>query len=189
MRKTDKDGNTTKVEVEATGDASGKVTITSETVEENLRGIGEFTSQEYNFKEVDTIDKDKISLGSVSIPFTGAKYVYSYKGTIKAGIDFTEINVDLDDKNKIVTLILPDAKILSTEIDESSFEVYNSKQGLFNKVSIEDFAQSRETLKQNAEESAVEFGLLDSAGKNAETMLMSLLETLPGLDEYEIVIE
>lgn len=39
------------------------------------------------------------------------KYVVSCKGTITAGIDFSKVEIDVDEKKKIITVTIPEATL------------------------------------------------------------------------------
>ncbi|HIT64986.1 MAG TPA: DUF4230 domain-containing protein [Candidatus Ventrimonas merdavium] len=59
-----------------------------------------------------------------------------WEGTIKAGIEITDITAEVDETNKVITVYLPKAKILSHEIDDESFETLDEKAGLFNPIEV-----------------------------------------------------
>ena len=100
-----------------------EVEITSEMIREEIRDIGELATEEYEYTAVETYDESK-SFNGFEIPFTQSKFIFSYDGNIKAGIDYSSIEVEKDDAKKQVLITLPKAKILSSEIDEKSFLLY-----------------------------------------------------------------
>ena len=131
-KKTTENENTTTEENLIT---ETETTISGEIIQAGLADIGELATEEYYFTEVETYDSTKTFM-DFNLPFTTTRFVYSYDGVIKAGIDFTGIEVEKDDLLKTITIRLPKSKILSSEIDESSFQVYDEEQSIFNKVSI-----------------------------------------------------
>ena len=70
-----------------------EVEITSVTIRDGLRDIGKLCTAEYYFTHVTTFDSQKQINGFI-IPLTKSSFVYSYDGTIYAGIDFTKITVE-----------------------------------------------------------------------------------------------
>lgn len=49
-------------------------------------------------------------------------YYVSYEATVKAGINFEELEINVDQDKKIVTVNLPEIKITDTTVDISSLE-------------------------------------------------------------------
>ncbi len=161
--------------------------ISGEVIKEGLADIGELATEEYYFTEVESYDSSK-SFMDFKLPFTTSKFVYSYDGLIKAGIDFTAVEVEKDDLLKTITVKLPKAKILSSEIDESSFQVYDEKQSIFNKVSISNFNDTNADLKNRAEERAIKKGLLDKADANATMLIKNFLLSTYSVSDYAIKV-
>ena len=173
-----------------------KAVITGEMIEEKLRDIGELATEEYTYTEVGTFDSNKsvqIFGRDVNLPLTQSKFIYSYDGTIKAGIDFARITVEKDEISKIITVTLPKARILSSELDEESFQLYDEKNNIFNPYSVSDVNDTNREIKTHAEEKAISKGLLKRAGSNAETMVYGLLRSayVEALDvgEYQIQVK
>lgn len=164
-----------------------ETTISGEIIREGLADIGELATEEYYYTEVETYDSNK-KIMDFNIPFTTSRFVYSYDGVIKAGIDFGAIEVEKDDLTKIITVQLPKAKILSSEIDEDSFKMYDEKQSIFNQISISNFNDTNADLKARAEENAIKRGLLDNADANALVMLKNFLLSTYEVSDYAIKV-
>ena len=111
-----------------------------------------------------------------------------YEGTIKAGIQFGEIQIDINTVQSPakVYVHLPEAEIFSNELDNDSLEIYDEKYSNFNKVSFSDINQSQSACKERAKESALDGGILQKASENAETMIRSMLYGFLDSEEYEI---
>lgn len=161
------------------------ITLTGETIQSGIRDIGKLCTAEYDFTHVETFES-QIDLFGMKIPGTKSSYVYSYDGTILAGVDFTQITVVKDDRNKTIQISFPKAEIISTEIDQDSFTLYGEKKGLFNPFEIEDFALSQSDMIRIEEEKAVEDGLLTRAEENAEQILRNFLTGTFDLRRYTI---
>jgi hypothetical protein len=174
--------------VESSMGIATETVITGEIIREGLADIGELATQEYYFTEVESYDSQK-KVNDFKIPLTTSRFVYSYDGMIKAGIDFTGIQVEKDDLKKLIMVKLPKAKILSVEIYEDSFKVYDEKQSIFNQVSISDFNNTNANLKARAEERAIERGLLDKANDNAVLLLKNFLLSTYDVSDYAIKVE
>ena len=109
----------------------GTVTgITSRPVKFSLENIGELATQSGYFTSVQDISKTRTVLG-ISVPFTTSKYIFSYDGVIKAGLDFEDISISEDRLGKKVSVALPEMKILSIEIDTDSLKIYDERRNMF----------------------------------------------------------
>ncbi|MGI6256374.1 MAG: DUF4230 domain-containing protein [Acutalibacter sp.] len=147
--------------------------------------IGELATQEVLATEVSVLEADR-NLWGISIPFTQSKYVYSYDVAIKAGYDFSGIQYQVDEENLKIMVTLPEAKILSTEVDTDSFKVYHESESVFRQITLEETNEALAALQENAQENAIANGLLDKARDNAETILTAFFGQAYDLEEYEI---
>lgn len=151
-----------------------------------LKDIGELATQAGYFTTVQTIKKSREILG-VEVPGTQSNYVYSYDGTIKAGIDFKDIQMDVDEENKTITITFPEFRILSTEIMDDSFMLYNDGSNQFTSLKLEEIDRSNAELKKNAREKALQNGILENARTNAEVLIKGFLAGMYNLNEYTIM--
>ena len=138
-----------------------------------FENIGELATQTAYCTSVNVTEGSRELFG-VTIPFTQSKYIYSYDIVIKAGFDFTEIEWEI--KDTAITVRLPEAKILSSELKWDSFK----------QIKMEENNEALKNLVQNAEKDAVANGLLDNARSNAETILRGFFGNVYNLEEYEI---
>lgn len=148
--------------------------------------IGEMATQSAYCTEVN-VTEDAKELYGMRIPFTQSKYIYSYDIVIKAGYDFNEI--EWKEKNKTIEVKLPEAKVLSNELDMDSFKVYHEEESIFSKITLEENNDAVKKMKLNAQENAIANGLLENARSNAETMLTGFFADEYDLDEYKIVFK
>ena len=148
-----------------------------------FENIGELVTQTAYCTSVNVTEGSRELFG-VTIPFTQSKYIYSYDIVIKAGFDFTEIEWEI--KDTAITVRLPEAKILSSELKWDSFKLYHEDESIFKQIKMEENNEALKNLVQNAETNAVANGLLDNARSNAETILRSFFGNVYNLEEYEI---
>ena len=153
---------------------------------ENLADIGEMATQEYYFTEIGTYDSSK-KIKNFEVPFTTTRFVYSYDGMIKAGIDFASVEVEKNDLTKIITVKVPKSRILSSEIDENSFQIYDEEQSIFNQLSISNFNDTTAQMKANAEEKAIKKGLLDNADANAKLIINNFIASFD-ISDYTVTV-
>ena len=156
----------------------------SKTAKIGFEDIGELATQSARTTEISTLEGSRDLFG-VTIPFTQSKYIFSYDVEIKAGFDFTQIEWSLNDYT--IEVKLPEAKILSSELDTDSFEVYLEDESIFREITLSETNEAIQELVKNAEEDAVANGILENAPANAETILTGFFASAYDLDEYEIV--
>lgn len=160
--------------------------ISETLLRENLADIGEMATQEYYFTEIGTYDSSK-KIKNFEVPFTTTRFVYSYDGMIKAGIDFASVEVEKNDLTKIITVKVPKSRILSSEIDENSFQIYDEEQSIFNQLSISNFNDTTAQMKANAEEKAIKKGLLDNADANAKLIMNNFIASFD-ISDYTVTV-
>lgn len=137
----------------------------SKTTKIGFEDIGELATQTAYCTEVNVTDVSRELFG-MKIPFTQSKNIYSYDVVIKAGFDFTEIEWDV--KGLTIEVKLPEVKILSSEVELDSLKVYHEDESIFRQITLEENNDALTELQKNAENSAVENGLLVNARENGE---------------------
>ena len=147
--------------------------------------IGELATQVAYCTEVNVTEASQ-ELWGVKIPFTQSKYIYSYGVTVKAGINFQEIQWEQDKKNRVIRVELPEVKILSCEIDPESFKLYHEAESIFRQITLEENNEAMIGLKDSAEKNAVANGLLINAEENAKEILKGFFGQVFDREEYHI---
>lgn len=164
----------------STGGRKAGTTVT----EFGLKDIGELATQDGIFTVVQNVTLSRKLL--VTIPGSEETYVFSYDGHVKAGLDFADITVDVDDTAKKIRVTLPEIRILSVELNEDTFRQYSGGQNLLSQMTPEEVAQSRAKAKEKARETAIANGILDNARENAKVLVSGHLAGYFDLDVYEI---
>ena len=157
----------------------------SRTTQFGLRSIGELTTQEGYFTNVQTIS-DTRKLFGISFPFTGKKYVYSYDGVVKAGVDFERVSVTVDEAAKVIAVTLPEPEIFSVSVDPDSFVSYVDGDNLFNSLKVEDINRAQRAMIEEVRRKAVDNGLLENARSNAELLITGFVAGAYDLNEYRL---
>ena len=162
--------------------------ITAKTTDFGFKNIGELATQEAYYTEIISQEsyRELFNTG-LNIPLTKASMIVSIDGVIKAGIDFEKITYRIDDDKHIVFIVLPDAKVLSNEPDPDSVRVWSETLNIFNPSSFESSNEVFRTIKSQAEENALEKGLLINAQENAKALISSMCKTV--LPDYEVAFQ
>lgn len=159
--------------------------ISAVTIGEKLKSVSELATVKYIYTNVGQF-QDQQNFYGVTIPFTKKQFIVAYDGVIRAGIDFSQVTVEVGLSQ--VTITLPAATILSHEIDENSLEVFDETRNIFNPITITDYTQFQIDQKEEAVQKAIDGGLLVEAEEQAQHVIRSLLEQGGLLPEgYSIV--
>ena len=155
-------------------------------LQEQITTIKEMGTITYEYTELGQYESSKDFYGT-KIPFTTSKFIITYDGTIKAGIDMSAATVVVDDVSKKVTITIPPSKILSHEIHEDSVKVFDEKNSIFNALTVEDYASFYADQKIMVEEKARTQGLLSQARTQAKLAAREMVsQILPEGWELEI---
>ncbi len=161
--------------------------ITSDLLSQQIQSISELASVEYNYTNMGKFENQATFYGW-KVPFTTKSFILSYDGKIKAGIDMSLVEVHMSGKN--INISIPEAKILSHEIDEKSIEVFDETKNIFNQISITDYNQFAIDQKESMENKAKEKGLLEEAQNKAQETIKTFVESMCSSDdEYKIEIK
>jgi len=165
---------------------SGPDVVSIMDIEGKINDIGELATAEYIYTISSVTEKPNKELVGLKIPFTSSQIVYSYEGIIKAGIDFVKIDIHVDENNMTIFIGLPDAQILSSEVDNDSLIIYDERNNPLNNFSFSELNLAIVDIKQKAEETAIAKGLLIRSQENAESIIRSTIESFYGTEEYNV---
>ena len=151
--------------------------VSAVVLESRLTEISELATMTYSYTNMAQFENSSDFYG-VKVPFTTKKFILTYDGTIKAGIDLSAARAEVSGGE--VRIVLPRARILSHEIDEDSVEIFDEKKSIFNPFTVEDFTAFQAEQKAVMEEKALSRGLLEQAGQKAgDSVFMMVQEMLP----------
>ena len=143
-------------------------------LQNQLSEIRELATVTYAYTNMAQFESSNDFYG-VKIPFT-----------TKAGVDLDGAEVSVS--GTTVTITLPEAEILSHEIDEDSMEVFDEKTSIFNPFTVEDFTSFQSDQKAAMEENALSRGLLAEARAKAVSSVEQLFAAaLP--DTYTVTVQ
>ena len=152
------------------GKAEKEPEISAVVLEGQLSQISELASVSYAYTNMGQFENSNDFYG-MKVPFTTKKFILTYDGVIKAGVDLSQARVTVDGQK--VHVRLPEAKILSHEIDADSVRIFDEKTSVFNPFTVEE-------QQRVMEEKALAKGLLEEAQKKAaDSIKMLLTQALP----------
>ena len=164
-------------------------TITSSILKEELKYVKDLVTVEYRYTNADKAEFPGHVLFGQSVPFTGKSFIVSYDGVIKYGVDLSAVEIRVSEAAKTVTVTVPRSKVISHEMPEEGFRALDEKNGLFNRIQIDDVTEFRRTQKDAMEAKAVEMGLPRQAQEQSGNAIEALLRATPGMDEYQLNIK
>ena len=168
------------------GKEAGEPEVSVHTVVKEVLPVGEYTSLVYHYTSLIRNVNAK-DIKGWKIPFTTKKYVFSYTGAIKLGVDGTRIQVE-QEGDSVIRLVFPPVKILSHEVLSGSIEVYEQSQSIFNEIQIAEAFKITEDRKLEQEEIVMGSTVVKEAQDSMEQQIGALVKSLPGIhDRYDVV--
>ena len=170
------------------GGREAEPVITGDLLGEHLRSAQELVTVAYYYTSMGRFE-NQVDFYGWKVPFTAKSFIVSFDGVIKAGVDLSQVQVEVDEIRQAVTVRLPASRILSHEIPEDSIEVFDESDNLFNRITIEDYTGFTLDQKKAMEQRAEDNGLLTSADEKARAAVESLLTLMPGMESYTLTVE
>ena len=147
-----------------------KPELTNSFIYAQLKASSELTTSKVDFMGIADY-KD----GGIPVINQG-NFAFSYKATVRAGINLSEVKSEVDNMNKIVIIYIPKAQILDVKIHSDSLKFYNGSFALFNTDEKEDTTKAMQMAEEQSKTQALETGILDLANKQSETLVKGILE-------------
>jgi hypothetical protein len=109
----------------------------------------------------------------------GDKLILVAHGQVIAGMDLSKVGADeIEVKDGILYLSLPEPEIFVTALDNQKSYVYDRDTGLLTKGDINLESSARAVAEDEIEKAAVEDGIIELARQNSENYLSRLLSDL-----------
>lgn len=163
--------------------------ITKNQLEQQLSSLSELVTAKYFYRNATRKEASKTWLWGWTLPFSDTSLLAAYDGTIKAGIDFKAIDVNVNERQHIITVTLPASKITDNNIPQETINVLEVKNNLFSEVTFNDYNQFISEEKKVMEETAIAQGLLQEANEEAKAIITAFLIQIPGMDTYKLIVQ
>lgn len=118
------------------------------------------------------------------IPFTEKAFTMKWNGTVTAGVNLERVSIKVDESGEKLIVTIPKAELISFQVDDSSFELLDEKNNLFNPISLDDLLQLDVKIEENMKNRAVENGMLITAQDNARVYITDILRSDPEIGSY-----
>ena len=160
--------------------AEGKTTTFSEASIRKVFEISELSTADYTYNAVaKAYAEDGISV----------KYYVAYEGRIKVGIDFSQIEIAMNEEDKVITITIPDIEFQEKTVDPGTLEfIFKDKKSETEQIHQEAFALCQKDLD---EKTSNEKELLTLARTNAKSVVEALVTPWieQAKDEYTVNIQ
>jgi len=150
--------------------------------------VAEFISLHYRYTSV-IKDVNSREMFGIQIPGTEKKLLAVIDGTIKLGIDCQKIQIDTT-RTDTLFIKFPPIKILSHELHPETAEVYDQKNGMFNRYKAKDLfileSKQKMEMEINVDKN---YELISQARSATEYAFKSFLRIIPALDTVPIAFK
>lgn len=172
------------------GIAKEEIILRKETLSEIITPAQELVSSKYYYTNASDIENYK-TLFDKRVPLTTDHIVFTYDGVIMAGVDLDDIVFkEIDNENKKIYIVMPQPKIISHDIDHSSFKFYDVKNSIFTSVSPEEITTKYDELKKLQENKLLgNKDFWDSVADNAEMVVERFIKASDEAKEYDVIFE
>lgn len=158
-------------------------------LESSIQDVGKLVSAEYWYTDVGKYEDIKQVWG-VDVALTKKSFLVKWSGVITAGIDLSRASITANESNKLITVTLPKAEIISHDPDNESFRTIDEKSGLFNPISVDDVRKFDLVSESAMVERATASSLLDRAEKNAASIISEMVQANPQIQgNYTVKVE
>lgn len=161
-------------------------TLTISTIEKIVQPASDLITSKYRYKDADTYENFKKVFGK-KVPLTTDMTVFTYEGVVGVGIDLLDVEYEIDNKNRIISILIPELKILYNEIDDDSFKYPFKSDSIFNTTYMSDFTGLMSTLREEKEKIVLnDKDFMDSARQNAEVVLKGFLTASDATKDFTV---
>ncbi|HPW53635.1 MAG TPA: DUF4230 domain-containing protein [Erysipelotrichaceae bacterium] len=144
-------------------------------IEERINSISELATVEYYYTTIGKYENYKDFYGW-KIPLTTTKFLITYDGVIKAGIDISKVKIYLSDKTVVIEV--PKATVLSHEVEFDTMQIMYESYSIFNQMQITDYNSFMLNEAKAMVTKAANDGLFQKAQQNAVKIIQDLIEPL-----------
>lgn len=116
-------------------------------------------------------------------------YYVSYEAKVKAGIDFGQVDVQLNENDKIITVTLPEIKITDVNVDIASLDyIFMNKKANTETVSAQAYKKCIEDVTNESDSTNAIYELAEQNAQNiVEALIHPFVEQLDS--EYRLEVK
>ncbi len=140
-----------------------------------VQSLARLETIQYSVEKVITAELNQGAFGTLF----GDRLLFVAHGYVIAGIDLSKLTEDdIRISGETLRVKLPPAEVFVATLDNENSYVYDRDTGLLRRADTQLESAARRAAEAEILRTATEDGILDQAQKNAETYLLSLLNSL-----------
>jgi hypothetical protein len=145
------------------------------TIIQGVRSLARLETIQYSVEKVITAETNQGPFGFLF----GDRLILVAHGIVIAGVDLEKLTPEnMQLRGGVLYVRLPDSEIFLTTLDNDKSYVYNRDTGLLTHGNVNLESDARRAAEDEIEKAALEDGILEQAGRNAENYLYRLLRDL-----------
>jgi len=145
------------------------------TVINQVRSLARLETIQYSVEKVISAETGQ---GALAVLF-GDKLLFVAHGVVIAGVDLEKLGPkDMWVENGVLYVRLPEPELFIATLDNEKSYVYDRATGLLTHGDVNLETSARRAAEQEIEKAALEDGILEQAGQNAENFMYRLLRDL-----------
>ena len=166
-----------------------KSVVTSTQIKAQLNSVKKLITKEYIYTGAAKQEANKKWIFGWDMPFSDTTLVIMYDGTIIAGVDLNKINPAINEETRTITILVPEATILSHDLPQETIRIVDQKESLFNDISLDEYNKFVASEKPKREQDAIDRGLLTEATDEAKMVIEEFLQIIPGMGGYTLIVK
>lgn len=157
-------------------------TKSSSNNEPKVHTVSESSLREvFEISELQTVDYIYNAIAKKLGKDDEVEYHVAYEGTVKVGIDFEKIDINIYEEDKKIVIVLPEAEIFSTEVNPGTMEyIFTKKKYETEEISQEAYKLCLDDLKNSVEGNEA---LIDSAVANSKSIVEAFIK--PWVESFD----
>jgi len=160
-----------------------RIDVSQSTVVEQIQRLQRLETVRFNMEKIVSGERESDYLPKWLV---GDRLLLVVEGEAVAGVDLGKLRrEDVTVTGRHVTVLLPQAELFSTRIDNEKTRVYSRQTGLFSSLDPQLESEVRREAERQLRLAALQGKILDHANDNARTTLTSFLRGL-GFDQVEL---
>lgn len=166
-------------------DRNKKTDVTETVVWETLSPIGELSTYLADYGDTYSIDTTRTGIFGETVPFSQNSLNFLYHGVAKVGIDVDQIEIDVDQERQVITVSLPEPRVLDNYIMLDELHC-TAKNNILNPLDVTEMPGILSACAAQGLANAENHGLNSKARTNAENVIRDLLSVF---SDYRVVFK
>ena len=148
-------------------------------MQDKLVELSEWTTLKYEYSNVivSRTDKSVSVLGITDINYAEAIKLIEYSGYLKAGTNFSKLEISYDEVSEQLLVRVPKSQILDNVVETDKTKVEDVKGDIFSDYPTQIVFDEINTNKKDLEEEKISQGFLGEADKRIKVLLTSFLNS------------